>query len=109
MTTLNNYNVNGFITKFSNGNINLKADTKNWINIDSFYNDMTNNDLYFNQINGYMYLVDNNTQLVYDFSNCYINILSHLQNMLTGGKTVKLYPLSKKECKSLLQDLGNGF
>jgi hypothetical protein len=114
----NNWNCGGFIQKFSNGNINLKADVKEFTNIDAFYESMTNNDLYFNQINGYMYLVDFNTSHVYDFSDCYINILAHLENLLYQGydfktnpktKTLKLYPLTKKESKSLLQDLENGF
>jgi len=108
------------IKKRKNGNITIKSpyyENKNSVNhalythnIDTFYNnEITMSDLYFNQINGYMYLTDYNTSCVYDFSNCYVNILSHFDNLLLTTKKLKLYPLSKKESKSLLEDLENGY
>lgn len=105
------------IKKFKNGNINLKLEKsdyfyygdKNGLNIDKIYDVLTMDDLYFNQINGYMYLVDFNKSLMYDFSDCYINILEYLKSLLVDNKTVKLFPISKKESKSLFIDLENGF
>lgn len=96
------------IVKYKNGNIVIYPYSDYHKDIDSYYDDITMHDLYFNQINGYMYLVDFNTGNVYDFSQCYINILQYLDNELSNGK-IKLYPLSKKEAKSLLQDLNNGY
>lgn len=98
------------IKKFKNGNINIKRSLNNCQTIDDFYNnELTMCDLYFNQINGYMYLIDFNTNKIYDFSNCYINILKYLETLLESGKILKLYPLSNKESKQLFIDLENGF
>ena len=120
------------IKKFNNGNINMKLEKSdlfyhgknntcnnkefniNNIDIDSIYNDeITMDDLYFNQINGYMYLVDYNTNNIYDFSNCYNNILLDLKSMLVDSynknESLKLYAVSKKEYKSLMEDLENGY
>lgn len=112
------------INKFKNGNINLKLESSDFfyyqlgttdtIDIDMIYNnELTMNDLYFNQINGYQYLVDFNTNKVYEISNGYINVLIELKEMLlanyASNNTLKLYALSNKECKSLLQDLDNGY
>ena len=84
------------------------------IDIDMIYNDVLSmNDLSFNQINGYMYLIDFNTNNIYDFSNCYINILMYLKNVLIDfynkNQTLKLYPVSKKEYKELIKDMEGGF
>ena len=112
------------IKKFNNGNINLKLEKNDFFNyndgievdalldIDALYNnELSMDDLGFNQINGYMYLVDFNTSLVYDFSDCFINILKYLEMKLIEGYKIntclKLYSLSKEECKSLLQELEN--
>ena len=112
------------IRKFNNGNINMsleKSDffyyqqgTTDSIDIDAIYNnEITMDDLYFNQINGYSYLVDFNTSCVYDISNQYINVLIELKQLLltsyNENMVLKLYALDKKECKSLLQDLENGY
>ena len=114
------------IKKFNNGSINLKLEKSDFFNyndgievdalldIDALYNnELTMDDLCFNQINDYMYLVDFNTSHVYDFSQCYINILKYLAMELIEGYKMntylKLYSLSNKECKSLLQDLENGY
>lgn len=93
------------IRKFKNGNIVLKMDNQKEFDIDLFYNeDMFWEDLYFNQIEGYMYLVDYNKTLVYDFGDCYMNILLYLKERLERG-TVRLYPLPKKQGELLLQEL----
>ena len=110
------------IKKFKNGNINIKLDLSNdscylengKVDIDKFYyNELNMNDLYFNQINGGSYLVDFNTNLVYDFTICeygWIPELRHLENELIEGKGfLKLYSLGKRQSKSLLQDLENGY
>jgi hypothetical protein len=120
------------IKKFKNGNITIKSNYlyskdrdgerkqkshKNEIeckiDIDTFYNQyLTMRDLYLNQINWYPYFVDHSTGLVYDLT-CYLdpcsNYLEQLDNFFKDNKKLKLYPLSKKESKSLLQDLENGY
>ena len=95
------------VKKFKNGNVRIYSDNGEYYKgIDDLYNhEITMNDLYFNQINGYMYLIDFNTNNVYDFSQCYINILEYLENMMKGKKFINLYPLPKKEAKSILSDL----
>lgn len=96
------------IKKFKNGNININI--SGYDDIDNFYNEViTMNDLYFQQVNGYMYLFDFNTCNAYDFSDCYINILLFLKEKLDNKKTLKLYPVTKKEYDSLEEDLNNGF
>lgn len=95
------------IREFKNGNLILDMEDTKWI--DDFYNnEMFWKDLYFNQINGYMYLVNFRTQFIYDFSDCCMNILAFLEESMTNGK-VKLYPMKKKESKQLWIDLNNGF
>ena len=125
------------IKKFNNGNINLSLEVSDKfyyncsplsyddamkesiksINIDTIYNEViTMEDLYFNQINGYMYLIDYNSQKAYDFSVATfkgVNVLEYLKGLLiecyNDNKVLKLYPLSNKEYKSLMQDLENGY
>jgi len=107
------------IKKFKNGNVNLKLeksdffyydDTENKIDIDKLYNnEITMEDLYFNQVNGYMYLIDYNKRLIYEYGNGYNNILITLRNELLENNTIKLIPLSKKESKQLFIDLENGY
>lgn len=98
------------IKKFKNGNITIRFD-KDYTNIDEFYGrDMFWNDLYINQINGYEYLVDFNTQLVYELGSCLMqNPLKEIEDIVKEQGSMKLHPLSKKDSKSLLQDLENGF
>lgn len=106
------------LKEFKNGNlvIDIRKDIKEgyynkedaqWI--DEFYNqELTMSDYYFNQINGYMYLVNYRTNRVYDFSNCYINILDDLKlELKENNYTLKLFPLSKKDGNSLMKDLEN--
>lgn len=108
------------IKEFKNGNIaiNLLEDIKKgYINlsdnqwVDNFYyNELTMSDYYFNCINGYMYLVNYRTNCIYDFSDCYINILEFLKNELKENSyKIKLYPVSKRTAKSLFEDLNNGY
>lgn len=107
------------IKKFKNGNIRIKSfyfgnDINTELykdNIDSFYNnEITQNDLYLQQINGYSYFVDFNTQRVYNHAlNDYENLLVQLDDYLKKNKYLNLYSFSKKECKSLLEDLENGY
>ena len=112
------------IKKFKNGNVTITSpyfSPKNTINrdiytnkIDNFYdNEITMNDLYLNQINGYMYLVDFNTGYVLDFDRRYFtsdsNFLLQIDEYLEKNRSLKLYAYNKKESKSLLQDLENGY
>lgn len=113
------------IKKFKNGKIKLQleknydyTDNKeinNEIDIDNvYYRDMTMSDLSINQINGYEYVVDYNTQLVYPLwgdgyqLSCY-NPLVFLKDELTKNPIFYLYPETKKDSLSLLQDLDNGY
>ena len=99
------------VTKFKNGKIVLYPNKE--CSIDTYYNDtLFWRDLYFNQINGYMYLVDYNQSNMYDLSlygyNVMVSILEWLESELKNGKMV-LYPVPKKEAKSLFEDLENGY
>ena len=102
------------IRKFKNGNIvlDIREDIKKGYyektidGIENFYhNEMYMEDLYVNQINGYLYIVDFNKRLVYDLPRGYLNFLKELLNK---GK-IKLIPYGKKISKDLLNDLENGY
>ena len=102
------------IKKFKNGNIvlDIREDIKKGYyektidGIENFYhNEMYMEDLYVNQINGYLYIVDFNKRLVYDLPRGYLNFLKELLNK---GK-IKLIPYGKKISKDLLNDLENGY
>ena len=104
------------IKKFKNGNIvlDVREDIKNGYyektieSIENFYhNDMCMEDLYINQINGYLYVVDFNTGLVYDLPGGYL-FKDFLEELLNKGK-IKLIPYGKKISKELLHDLENGY
>lgn len=109
------------IKKFKNGNIRLYAPKKGTMDdyllnedgsiCENYYHDnMFMEDLSFNQINGYMYLVDFNTSLVYELESQNIqNPLKWLLDSIEEDGKYYLYPLSKNECKSLLIDLENGY
>lgn len=92
------------IKKFKNGNINMTFEGDD---IDAFYNDeMFWDDLYFENIEGYMYLIDYNTQNVYDFSDCYMNILDYLKDeLLKQNNKLKLYPMEKKFARSVFEKI----
>ena len=104
------------IKKFKNGNIvlDIREDIKNGYyekaieGIENFYhNDMCMEDLYINQINGYLYIVDYNTGLVYDLPGGY-TFKGFLEELLEKGK-IKLIPYGKIMSKELLNDLENGY
>jgi hypothetical protein len=115
------------IKKFKNGKILLQVKSIDFDGLqvsESFYHDdMFFSDLSLNQINGYMYLVDYNTQLVYEYiqlgglqsynpiySICNVqNALKEIIDGLTEYKKVYLFPLTKKESESLLIDLDGGY
>lgn len=102
------------IKKFKNGKLKLEYEKGDISGIGSifenvYYDDMFMNDLYINQINGYQYLIDFNKSIVYDLRDYTHNPLYTLLNDIQKFKKVYYYPLNKKECKSLLQDLENGY
>lgn len=107
------------IKKFKNGKIKMSIQRDYDVNDDGsinenvYHDDMFMADLSFNQINDYMYLVDQNRQSVYDMQNhgysIMQNILVQLLEELQKTGTIYFYPLTKKESKSLLQDLDNGY
>ena len=104
------------IKKFKNGNIvlDIREDIKKGYyektieGIENFYHDdMCMEDLYINQINGYLYIVDYNTRLVYDLPGRYL-FKDFLEELLNKGK-IKLIPYWKRISKELLHDLENGY
>ena len=105
------------IKKFKNGNIvlDIRDDIKKGYyektieSIENFYhNDMCMEDLYINQINGYLYIVDYNTGLVYDLPGGYL-FKDFLEELLNKGK-IKLIPYGKRISKELLlYDLENEY
>ena len=109
------------VKKFKNGNVRIFSPyfMRDYYsvdclrgNIDRLYNEfITMQDLYFNQINGYMYLVDFNRGRVYDCT--YLlgpgNPLPALDNELKKASYLTLHPLTVRESKSLMQDLERGF
>src|SRR5665647_967542 len=104
------------IKKFENGKIKLTIQKEYDLNIDGtisdsvYHDDIEGNDLYLNQINGYQYLVDFNTSLVYELGSYLLqNPLNYLLDSFQTSKSIYFYPLSRKESKSLLQDLENGY
>lgn len=109
------------IKKFKNGKIymDIKEDLKSGYYIlgnghnedmkelEKFYHDeMFMYDLSINQINGYLYIVDSNTQLVYDLPHAHFEMF--LETLGKGEKIV-LEPYGKRASRSLLEDLENGY
>ena len=68
---------------------------------------MSMEDLYINQINGYLYIIDYNTRLVYDLPGGYM-FKDFLKELLNKGK-IKLIPYGKRISKELLNDLESGY
>lgn len=116
------------IKKFRNGKILLQAEkidrNDDGTVSENFYHDeMFFSDLYLNQINGYVYIVDFNKSLVYEYiqlggtkkhnpiySICNVqNPIREIIDGLTEHKKIYLYPLNKKLSSSLIEDMGNGF
>ena len=104
------------IKKFKNGKIKMTV-KKDYdilpdgsINENVYHDDMFMSDLSINQINGYQYIVDFNTSTCYEMGSYLVqNPLKEILETLQENKKIYLYPLSKKESKSLLQDLENGY
>lgn len=103
------------ITKFKNGKIKLELESSDFdyqgnVREEVYHDDMFMCDLYIEQINGYQYIVDTNTQRVYELGSYLLqNPLKYLLDELKEHGKMYLYPLSKRESKSLLQDLENGY
>jgi hypothetical protein len=104
------------IKKFKNGKLLLKTqkedfnNTENLIDDGIYHDDMFMQDLSINQINGYQYITDFNTNRVYELGSYLMqNPLKYLLDELTENKKMYLKPVTKKESKSLLQDLENGY
>ena len=104
------------IKKFKNGNVSITWNKKE-STIEQLYDgDFFWSDLYFNRINGYTYLIDYNTCNAYDMGNVKpylfetINILKALETVLLECNCkIKLYPVSRREYKSIMQDMENGY
>lgn len=76
---------------------------KNIQSVENFYHhDMFMSDLYIELINGYQYIVDYNTQTVYDLPRNHFQLF--LEDLIKKGKIV-LEPYGKRMSKSLLKDL----
>lgn len=103
------------IKKFKNGKIKLELEPSDFddqgnVREEVYYDDMFMHDLYIEQINGYQYIVNFNTQRVYELGSYLLqNPLKYLLDELKEHGKMYLYPLSKRESKSLLQDLENGY
>ena len=111
------------IKEFKNGNIvlDLREDIKNGYYdktnieyIDDFYNqELTMKDYYFDQIDGYMYLVNYRTKRIYDFTQATyegMNILHFLDSELYDNNyKLKLIPLQKKDSNNLFKILENEY
>ena len=104
------------IKKFKNGNIvlDVREDIKKGYyektieSIVNFYHhDMCMEDLYINQFNGYLYIIDYNTRLVYDLPSGYM-FKDFLKELLNKGK-IKLIPYRRRISKELLNDLESGY
>ena len=107
------------IKKFKNGKIKMQleksdlfyySDGNGGIDIDRLYDDeITMSDLYIQQINGYQYIVDFNTNTVYEMGSYLMqNPLKFIADKMSEG-AVYLCPLTKKTSLDLLEDLENGY
>ena len=86
------------IKKFKSGKIKIVVNTL--ANLEDIKQALQTSQITINRINGYNYLIDEDTQKVFEGE----NIAKLLEN-----KAIYFYPLSKKLSKSLLQDLDNGY
>ena len=103
------------VKKFKNGKIKIQLDYMNEgttaQEIESVYHDdMFMSDLYINQANGYSYLVDFNTGLVYELGSYLMqNPLKQILDELLEKNKIYFYPLTKKQSRDILEDLENGY
>ena len=97
------------IKRFKNGKIKMeikidkrfsKPAEKEFSNIEDIKQSISMDDLHFNRINGYNYLIDLINQKVFEGEDI---------SKLLENKAIYFYPLSRKLSKSLLQDLSNGY
>lgn len=101
------------ITKFKNGNINFKLELEDIqggnkiIDIDAIYNNAFFwEDLYIQFIDDEPYLIDFNTQLVYNLFNSYSNVLLQLKELLENNlQGLKIHPLGKNESSEIINNL----
>ena len=101
------------IKKFKNGKVKLSVPKNDWyyrnddksIKEEFYFEEMFYNNLYIEEIYGTYFIVDYETNNVYNFFNSYLlqNPLRYLLDELTENNTVYLYPLSKRESKQLLK------
>ena len=96
------------IKKFKNRKIilDIREDLKSGYYEKFYHHDMFMSDLCVNQINGYQYIVDNNTQTVYDLPRNDFQLF--LEELIEKGKII-LEPYGRRMSKSLLQDLEKVF
>lgn len=109
------------IKKFKNGKLKLSApkgeidkylylDEEGNINEDYYHDVMFMSDLCINQIDGCMYLVDFNRQLVYPlYQFDFFNLLEDLFKKIQEEGKVYLYPVDKEEGNYLLKCLEGGY
>lgn len=104
------------IKKFKNGKIVIRLEKKYDVLTDGtisesvYHTDMFFSDLCIEQINGYQYIVDCNTQRVYELGSYLLqNPLKWILDTLGEDGKMVLLPLSKRESKSLIEDLENGY
>ena len=92
------------IVKFKNGNITIYNYSDFYDSIDGYYyNEITMHDLYIEFFEDLAYIIDYNTQKVYNlYIDYYTNPLIYLNNELKTHGKIKLYPLSKKEAYEIL-------
>jgi len=97
------------IKKFKNGKVKLQCN-KTELDENFYHDEMFFNNLSINQINGYLYLIDTNKQLVYEIDPYLMHDpISYIIETIKSDGRLYLQPLNKKESKSLLEDLENGY
>ena len=103
------------IKKFKNGKVKLQVEkcdrlSDGTVDENVYHDDMCCDDLYIHQINGYQYVVDFNTSTVYELGSYLLqNPLKWILDILEEEGRMYLYPLTKRESLSLLEDLENGY
>ena len=87
-----------YVKKFKNGKILLSAN-KNEVDENFYHDTMFYSDLYLNQINGYQYIVDFNTNLVYEIGSYLITSYQQYKQhkLIMGFYTQQLKGGNKNE------------
>lgn len=96
-----------YVKKFKNGKIKLEVKKNDWyyrdgdgkIKEDFYHDELFFNDLFIEEIDGDFYIVDTNTNLIYDyFNSCLIqNPLQYLLKDLEEKEKIYLYPETNSE------------